>query len=67
MPETKGKMLEELDQVFSVPTHVHAAYGLRQVPYFSQRYVLKRKAESERLYGREHLDENAVEPDTYVV
>jgi hypothetical protein len=34
LPETKGKTLEELDQVFSVPTHVHAAYGLRQIPYF---------------------------------
>ncbi|KAE8408951.1 major facilitator superfamily domain-containing protein [Aspergillus pseudonomiae] len=36
MPETKGKTLEELDQVFSVSTTFHAAYGLRQIPYFFQ-------------------------------
>ncbi|KAJ5765350.1 hypothetical protein N7520_004909 [Penicillium odoratum] len=32
MPETKNKTLEELDQVFSVPTKFHAQYGLRQIP-----------------------------------
>lgn len=35
-----GKTLEELDQVFSVPTRVHARYGAKQIPYFFQRYVL---------------------------
>lgn len=34
VPETKGLSLEELDQVFSVPTKVHAAWGLRQVSSF---------------------------------
>ncbi|CAF3613018.1 unnamed protein product [Rotaria sp. Silwood1] len=29
LPETKGRTLEELDQVFSVPTGVHAKYQLR--------------------------------------
>ena len=53
MPETKGKTLEELDQVFSVPTHVHAAYGLRQIPYFIKRYLLGRHVEPERLYEPE--------------
>jgi sugar porter (SP) family MFS transporter len=53
MPETKGKTLEELDQVFSVPTHVHAAYGLRQIPYFFGRYILRRDLKPERLYERE--------------
>ncbi|KAM0806319.1 putative MFS sugar transporter [Usnea florida] len=54
LPETKAKTLEELDQVFSVPTHIHAAYGLRQVPYFFKRYLLWQHAEPERLY--EHDD-----------
>jgi len=53
MPETKGKTLEELDQVFSVPTRVHAAYGLRQIPYFFGRYILRRDLKPERLYERE--------------
>ena len=53
LPETKGKTLEELDQVFSVPTHVHAAYGLRQIPYFIQRYIFRRNVEPEILYQRE--------------
>ena len=58
MPETKGKTLEELDQVFSVPTHVHAAYGLSQVPYFFKRYLLRQKVEPERLYEWEEEEEN---------
>jgi hypothetical protein len=53
MPETKGKTLEELDQVFSVPTHLHAAYGLRQIPYFFRRYLLRQDVKPEILYQRE--------------
>ncbi|KAF2256823.1 hypothetical protein BU26DRAFT_527085 [Trematosphaeria pertusa] len=67
MPETKGKTLEELDQIFSVPTHIHAAYGLRQVPYFFNRYIFRRKVEPERLYEREYHDENEVGGDMNVV
>ncbi|KAF2005149.1 proton myo-inositol cotransporter [Amniculicola lignicola CBS 123094] len=67
LPETKGKTLEELDQVFSVPTHIHAAYGLRQVPYFFRRYFLRQKIEPEKLYEREHYDEGAVGEDMNVV
>lgn len=58
MPETKGKTLEELDQVFSVPTHIHAAYGLRQIPYFFRRYLLRQHAEPERLYDNEDSAED---------
>ena len=58
MPETKGKTLEELDQVFSVPTHIHAAYGLRQLPYFFRRYLLRQHAEPERLYESEYTAED---------
>lgn len=32
VPETKGLSLEELDQVFSVPTRKHATYHLVGVP-----------------------------------
>jgi hypothetical protein len=31
--ETKGRTLEELNQVFALSMRAHAAYGLRQVPY----------------------------------
>ena len=58
LPETKGKTLEELDQVFGMPTHAHAAYGLRQIPYFIQRYLLRRHVEPERLYEREEGHDN---------
>jgi hypothetical protein len=53
MPETKGKTLEELDQVFSVPTRLHAAWGLRQIPYFFKRYVFRAKVQPEVLYEME--------------
>ncbi|CAF0905932.1 unnamed protein product [Adineta steineri] len=31
LPETKGRTLEELDQVFSIPTSTHAKYQLRML------------------------------------
>lgn len=51
VPETKGKTLEELDQVFAVPARAHAAYGLRQIPYGFRRWVLRRDVVAEDLYG----------------
>lgn len=53
LPETKGKTLEELDQVFSVPSRFHAAYGLRQIPYFIKRYILFQDVKPEILYEKE--------------
>ncbi|RPD58597.1 hypothetical protein L226DRAFT_466400 [Lentinus tigrinus ALCF2SS1-7] len=41
VPETKALSLEELDQVFSVPTHKHAAYQLRTAGNNFRRYVLR--------------------------
>ncbi|KAG6325932.1 hypothetical protein ID866_13157, partial [Astraeus odoratus] len=38
--ETKGRTLEELDQVFAVPARTHAAYGLRQIPYGIKKFIL---------------------------
>jgi len=55
-PETKGKTLEELDQVFNVPTHLHAAYGLRQFVYFFKRYVLFQKVSPVKLYEDERVE-----------
>lgn len=58
MPETKGKTLEELDQVFSVPTKFHAKYGLRQIPYFFKRYVLRKPVQPEILYEQDNSSAN---------
>ncbi|KAJ5193846.1 hypothetical protein N7491_001176 [Penicillium cf. griseofulvum] len=55
MPETKGKTLEELDQVFSMSTRFHARYGLRQIGYFVKRYLMRRDVRPEILYEREEL------------
>ncbi|KAJ7106524.1 hypothetical protein C8R44DRAFT_885817 [Mycena epipterygia] len=48
--ETKGRTLEELDQVFSLPMRDHAAYGLRQVPYGIRKFLLRQDVKSEKLY-----------------
>lgn len=48
--ETKGKTLEELDQVFAIPARVHAAYGLRQIPYGFKKFVLFQNPTPEVLY-----------------
>lgn len=53
VPETKGKTLEELDQVFGVPTRVHAAYGLSCIPIFFQKYLFRRDVSFPQLYERE--------------
>ncbi|KAL5043076.1 hypothetical protein BDW71DRAFT_200122 [Aspergillus fruticulosus] len=58
MPETKGKTLEELDQVFSVSTKFHARYGLRQLPFFFKRYIFRKKVQPEILYERDYSFEN---------
>ncbi|KAG1869386.1 hypothetical protein DFJ58DRAFT_765797 [Suillus subalutaceus] len=48
--ETKGKTLEELDQIFAVPLGAHAAYGLRQIPYGIKKFVLFQNPVPEQLY-----------------
>ena len=54
LPETKGLSLEELDQVFSVPTHKHAAWAMRSIGYFFRHYILRQKnVKLEQLYTRE--------------
>ena len=43
LPETKGLSLEELDQVFSVPTRTHAAYQVRALPRNVMRHIFRMK------------------------
>ncbi|GAA5897953.1 hypothetical protein JCM6882_005120 [Rhodosporidiobolus microsporus] len=51
VPETKGLSLEELDQVFSVPTAKHASYHLKGVGYNFRKYILRANLpEREPLY-----------------
>ncbi|KAJ7136496.1 hypothetical protein C8R43DRAFT_1020410 [Mycena crocata] len=53
--ETKGRTLEELDEVFSLPMRAHAAYGLRQVPYGFRKFVLRQNVQAEKLYEEDDL------------
>ena len=39
--------------VFSVPTRKHAAYQLRQIPYFVHKYIFRREVVKEKLYQKE--------------
>ncbi|CAL1708153.1 unnamed protein product [Somion occarium] len=43
LPETKALSLEELDQVFSVPTRTHAAYQLKALPRNIKKYIFRMK------------------------
>ncbi len=56
LPETKGKTLEELDTVFSVPSRLFAAYGGRQLIYFFQRAIGHKNAVKPKLYEDEKVD-----------
>jgi hypothetical protein len=58
VPETKGKTLEELDQVFGVRTRDHAAYGLKQFLFFFRRYIFRQDVEPVRLYEKDSVDHN---------
>lgn len=62
VPETKALSLEELDQVFGVPTHTHAAYQLKAAGHNFRKYVLRQRVgEMPPLY--EH--EGAIGEKTY--
>ena len=57
VPETKALSLEELDQVFSVPTHVHAAYQLKALPRNIKRHFFRMRVEPlPPLYEHEQAD-----------
>ena len=59
MPETKARTLEELDAVFSVPTHEQAAHGLKQIPWFIARYIFRRDVHLEPLVDFEKAKRDA--------
>jgi hypothetical protein len=63
--ETKRLTLEELDQVFSVPTHVFAKYQLTKVlPYFIKRWIFfRRNTHLEPLYKVEIEKVNSLHED----
>ena len=50
LPETKGYTLEELDQVFSVPTDVHASYQLYNFKWHFNKYILRKQEPHRELY-----------------
>ena len=50
VPETKGRTLEELDQVFGVRTRDHAAFGWRQARWAVERYLQQRDVMPPRLF-----------------
>lgn len=43
VPETKALSLEELDQVFAVPTRVHAAYQIKALPHNIKKHIFRMK------------------------
>ncbi|KAL1960586.1 hypothetical protein VTO42DRAFT_7165 [Malbranchea cinnamomea] len=42
LPETKALSLEELDHVFSVPMRQHSLYYYRLLPWYANKYILRR-------------------------
>jgi len=60
LPETKQYTLEELDQVFSVPTAVHAKYQAYNFVWTFKHYVLRSKEPKRELY---HFDESDMSED----
>ncbi|KAL0956130.1 hypothetical protein HGRIS_002296 [Hohenbuehelia grisea] len=63
VPETKALSLEELDQVFSVPTHVHASYQLKALPHNIKKYIFRMKVDPlPPLYEHESMGEKTYAP-----
>ena len=61
VPETKALTLEELDQVFSVPTHKHATYQLGQANRWFRKYILRQKVGPKELLYRQSEDRKMTE------
>lgn len=49
LPETKALSLEELDQVFSLPTRKHINHYRGMLPWYFRKYVLRRDVEPQRV------------------
>lgn len=45
LPETKGLTLEELDSVFSVTNRAHAGYYTKKLPWYLNKFILRRDVE----------------------
>ena len=60
MPETKALTLEELDQVFSVPTWKHASYQIKNALWHVKVYVFRQKLKPLPPFyrGAENLNES---------
>lgn len=48
--ETKGKTLEELDQVFSMSTRDHAKHAAKHIPYGFNKYVMRKSVQPANLF-----------------
>ncbi|KAI9456302.1 MFS sugar transporter [Russula earlei] len=63
VPETKALSLEELDQVFAVPTFTHAAYQLKALPHNIKKYFFRMKVDPlPPLYHFENCRREALRP-----
>ncbi|KZZ86643.1 MFS sugar transporter [Ascosphaera apis ARSEF 7405] len=49
VPETKGKTLEELDEVFSMSTTMRVKFASANIKYFVQRHILRRHVSKPKL------------------
>ena len=60
LPETKALTLEELDQVFSVPTWKHSSYQIKKANWAFKYYVLRQQLEPMDPFwqGTEKLEES---------
>ncbi|KAL3438209.1 hypothetical protein BDV09DRAFT_205620 [Aspergillus tetrazonus] len=48
LPETKALSLEELDQVFSVPTTQHAKHYAEMLPWYFKKWILRQDVEPQK-------------------
>jgi hypothetical protein len=62
VPETKAKILEELDSVFDVPIRSPVSYGIKQLFYFCGHYILRRR----RVYQHQFSKEKQHDPTARV-
>ncbi|KAF2154313.1 MFS sugar transporter [Myriangium duriaei CBS 260.36] len=66
LPETKARSLEELDAVFSVPTHKQMSHGLKEIPYFFNKFVFRRDVHLEPLIDFDAAHKNETELDQVI-
>lgn len=63
LPETKGLSLEELDQVFSVPTRKHATYQMKCLMINLRRWIFRSEVPPPKpLYNFEGIEKTYAQP-----